>query len=56
MTNKSIDYFPLLGRTEAIEALKRSVNLDNPADWQLLVELTNEVQLEEEEKRTAALS
>ncbi|KAI9007045.1 hypothetical protein HDU85_006016 [Gaertneriomyces sp. JEL0708] len=27
-------------REEAVEALKRSVALDNPSDWQLLVELT----------------
>ena len=27
-------------RTAAIEALKQSVKLDNPSDWQLLVELT----------------
>ena len=28
-------------RDDAIEALKKSVKLDNPSDWQLLVELTN---------------
>jgi hypothetical protein len=28
-------------KEDAIEALKHSVNLDNPSDWQLLVELTN---------------
>jgi tetratricopeptide (TPR) repeat protein len=27
-------------RSEAIEALKKSVKLDNPSDWQLLIELT----------------
>jgi len=27
-------------RDDAIEALKQSVKLDNPSDWQLLVELT----------------
>ncbi|KNE58774.1 hypothetical protein AMAG_04326 [Allomyces macrogynus ATCC 38327] len=27
-------------KEEAIAALKQSVNLDNPSDWQLLVELT----------------
>ncbi|EPZ36952.1 hypothetical protein O9G_001397 [Rozella allomycis CSF55] len=27
-------------KQEAIAALKQSVNLDNPSDWQLLVELT----------------
>ena len=28
-------------RDDAIEALKKSVKLDNPSDWQLLVELTS---------------
>ena len=28
-------------RDDAIAALKKSVKLDNPSDWQLLVELTN---------------
>ena len=28
-------------RSEAIEALKNSVKLNNAADWQMLVELTN---------------
>ena len=28
-------------REEAVEALKHSVKLGNPSDWQLLVELTN---------------
>jgi tetratricopeptide (TPR) repeat protein len=31
-------------REEAINALKQSVNLDNPSDWQLLIELTNQSQ------------
>ena len=30
-----------VGKDEAIAALKRSVVLDNPSDWQLLVELTS---------------
>jgi|SaaInlStandDraft_5_1057022.scaffolds.fasta_scaffold130619_1 hypothetical protein len=29
-------------RADAIVALKESVKLDNPSDWQLLVELTGE--------------
>eukprot|EP00823_Brevimastigomonas_motovehiculus_P003995 TRINITY_DN2539_c0_g1_i1.p1 TRINITY_DN2539_c0_g1~~TRINITY_DN2539_c0_g1_i1.p1 ORF type:complete len:165 (+),score=30.42 TRINITY_DN2539_c0_g1_i1:152-646(+) len=29
-------------RDEAIQALKKSVQLDNPSDWQLLVELTSQ--------------
>eukprot|EP00743_Colponemidia_sp_Colp-15_P008840 GILK01009648.1.p1 GENE.GILK01009648.1~~GILK01009648.1.p1 ORF type:complete len:130 (+),score=22.44 GILK01009648.1:52-390(+) len=29
-------------RDEAVEALKQSVKLDNPTDWQLLVELTSQ--------------
>ena len=29
-----------VGRDDAIDALKHSVKLDNPSDWQLLVELT----------------
>eukprot|EP01135_Chromosphaera_perkinsii_P007402 Nk52_evm1s819 gene=Nk52_evmTU1s819 len=29
-------------RDEAIQALKQSVKLDNPSDWQLLVELTGQ--------------
>jgi hypothetical protein len=29
-----------LGKEEAIAALKQSVTLDNPSDWQLLIELT----------------
>ena len=41
-------------RIEAIEALKQSVNLDNPADWQLLVELTNELEEEEQERNALA--
>lgn len=28
-------------REDAIEALRQSVKLDNPSDWQLLVELTS---------------
>eukprot|EP00002_Diphylleia_rotans_P011836 TRINITY_DN2329_c0_g1_i4.p1 TRINITY_DN2329_c0_g1~~TRINITY_DN2329_c0_g1_i4.p1 ORF type:complete len:118 (-),score=31.44 TRINITY_DN2329_c0_g1_i4:445-798(-) len=31
-------------RDEAITALKMSTKLDNPSDWQLLVELTNGAQ------------
>ncbi len=31
---------PLLGREQAIDALKNSVKLNNPSDWQLLIELT----------------
>ena len=31
-----------IGREDAIAALKQSVNLDNPSDWQLLIELTNQ--------------
>ena len=27
-------------REDAIDALKKSVKLDNPSDWQLLIELT----------------
>lgn len=30
------------GRQEAIECLKHCVELDNPADWQILAELTAE--------------
>lgn len=45
-----------VGRNEAIEALKQSVNLDNPADWQLLVELTNELEEEQQQERLASLS
>jgi hypothetical protein len=29
------------GRDEAIAALKESVKLENPSDWQLLIELTS---------------
>jgi hypothetical protein len=29
------------GREDAVAALKESVKLDNPSDWQLLVELTS---------------
>jgi tetratricopeptide (TPR) repeat protein len=29
-------------RDDAIAALKQSVKLDNPSDWQLLIELTNQ--------------
>ena len=29
-------------RDDAIEALKQSVKLNNPSDWQLLVELTSQ--------------
>ena len=32
--------FLFVGKQDAIAALKQSVNLDNPSDWQLLVELT----------------
>jgi hypothetical protein len=28
-------------KDDAVEALKKSVKLDNPSDWQLLVELTS---------------
>ncbi len=31
----------LAGREDAVAALKESVKLDNPSDWQLLVELTS---------------
>jgi tetratricopeptide (TPR) repeat protein len=31
-------------RDDAIEALKESVKLDNPSDWQLLIELTSQEQ------------
>lgn len=37
-------------RDDAIEALKQSVKLDNPSDWQLLVELT----AQEKAAKTAA--
>ncbi len=30
------------GRDDAIAALKQSVKLDNPSDWQLLIELTSQ--------------
>lgn len=30
----------LIEKKEAIECLKKSVKLDNPSDWQLLIELT----------------
>jgi hypothetical protein len=30
------------------------VNLDNPADWQLLVELTNEAEEEQQQERLMA--
>jgi hypothetical protein len=30
-----------VGKDDAISALKQSVILDNPSDWQLLVELTS---------------
>ena len=34
-------------RDDAIAALKQSVKLDNPSDWQLLVELTGQANEEE---------
>eukprot|EP01136_Pigoraptor_vietnamica_P021385 Opistho-1_new@71457 len=34
-------------REDAIEALKQSVKLDNPSDWQLLVELTAQMKAKE---------
>jgi len=34
--------FAYLGRDDAIAALKQSVKLDNPSDWQLLIELTSQ--------------
>eukprot|EP01137_Pigoraptor_chileana_P004511 Opistho-2@46257 len=34
-------------REDAIEALKHSVKLDNPSDWQLLVELTSQIKAKE---------
>ncbi|RKP00161.1 hypothetical protein CXG81DRAFT_13568 [Caulochytrium protostelioides] len=34
-------YIAVNRREDAINALKQSVILDNPSDWQLLVELTN---------------
>src|SRR6202012_3399926 len=36
----SRSYIALNRREEAIEALKQSVKLGNPTDWQLLIELT----------------
>jgi len=36
-------------RDDAIEALKKSVKLDNPSDWQLLVELTNAKKADEKQ-------
>lgn len=32
------------GREEAIRALKQSVRLNNPSDWQLLTELTSDAE------------
>ena len=40
-------------RTDAIDALKRSVRLNNTADWQLLVELTNLEAADESSSSTA---
>ena len=34
-------YIALNRRSEAVDALKHSTKLDNPSDWQLLIELTN---------------
>eukprot|EP00735_Rhodelphis_limneticus_P008767 TRINITY_DN2251_c0_g1::TRINITY_DN2251_c0_g1_i1::g.6700::m.6700 TRINITY_DN2251_c0_g1::TRINITY_DN2251_c0_g1_i1::g.6700 ORF type:complete len:132 (+),score=10.25,TPR_11/PF13414.1/1.1e-09,TPR_11/PF13414.1/0.013,TPR_2/PF07719.12/6.5e-05,TPR_2/PF07719.12/0.091,TPR_16/PF13432.1/1.2e-05,TPR_19/PF14559.1/2.3e-05,TPR_1/PF00515.23/0.0088,TPR_1/PF00515.23/5.5,TPR_8/PF13181.1/1.5,TPR_8/PF13181.1/0.24,Apc3/PF12895.2/0.00045,TPR_14/PF13428.1/3.5e+02,TPR_14/PF13428.1/0.01,TPR_7/PF13176.1/63,TPR_7/PF13176.1/0.2, len=42
-------------REEAIAALKESVKLDNPSDWQLLVELTNTKQEAPQDDSTAQL-
>jgi len=39
MYNKYINL--IIGKDDAIKALKQSVMLDNPSDWQLLVELTS---------------
>lgn len=41
-------------RDDAIEALKQSVKLDNPSDWQLLVELTAQEKAARKAQQAAA--
>ena len=41
LTHPHSNFLPIAGRDEAIVALKESVKLENPSDWQLLIELTS---------------
>ena len=40
-TTRESSILKIEGKEDAINALKHSVKLDNPSDWQLLVELTS---------------